>query len=583
MEPTESKEARPEHIDEKGTAPNLDNVKVLNDEAAQATATEHSMTLMQGFKTHKKAAIWSILISATIIMEGYDTQLLGNFWGYHSFRRKFGEYSGEEHGWQITSAWQAGLNDISGVGNIIGAMLNGYLTAKYGHRIVLMGSLAWLSAAIFISFFAPRIEVLLIGQFLCNIPWGVFATTGPAYAAEVVPLALRGYLTAYINLCWCIGQFIAAGVLKGLINNETDWGYKIPMAIQWVWPVPLFIVAFLAPESPWYLVRTGQLDKAKKSLIRLSEPEHQSDHDATIALMVRTNELEKEERAGTSYVDCFRGTNRRRTEIAVMCFVSQITNGGALCYTGTFFYEQAGLSADLSYSLGLVGTAIAFCGVVISWLYISRWGRRSIWLCGFYGLLCCLWLIGILACVKPQTHTLGLVQSILCIVWLGVYSMSVGPIVYTIVAEIGSTRLRTQTVVLGRSAYYVANIIGGVLQPYFMSPTAWNAQGKTAFFWGSLSLLTTIWGFFRLPETKDRTFEEMDIMFQRKLIWFELHLGQNGGEKLSTWLYHSDSRSEKGFTTVQSKPGVNTVAPAEQIRGEWTSTSPQSSITYNLD
>lgn len=142
-------------------------------------------------------------------------------------------------------------------------------------------------------------------------------------------------------------------------------------------------------------------------------------------------------------------------------------------------YEQAGLSADLSYSLGLVGTAIAFCGVVISWLYISKWGRRSIWLCGFYGLLCCLWLIGILACIKPQTHTLGLVQSILCIVWLGVYSMSVGPIVYTIVAEIGSTRLRTQTVVLGRSAYYVANIIGGVLQPYFMSPTAWNAQGKT--------------------------------------------------------------------------------------------------------
>ncbi|KKY39786.1 putative maltose permease mal31 [Diaporthe ampelina] len=517
MEPAESKEARPEHIDEKGTEPNLDNVKVLNDEAARATAAEHSMTLRQGLKTHKKAAIWSVLISATIIMEGYDTQLLGNFWGYNAFRQKFGEYSGEEHGWQITSAWQAGLNDISGVGNIIGAMLNGYLTAKYGHRIVLMGSLAWLSAAIFISFFAPRIEVLLIGQFLCNIPWGVFATTGPAYAAEVVPLALRGYLTAYINLCWCIGQFIAAGVLKGLINNETVWGYRIPMAIQWVWPVPLFIFAFLAPESPWYLVRTGQLDKAKKSLVRLSEPENHGSHDATIALMVRTNELEKEERAGTSYVDCFRGTNRRRTEIAVMCFVSQITNGGALCYTGTFFYEQAGLSADLSYSLGLVGTAIAFCGVIVSWLYISKWGRRSIWLCGFYGLLCCLWLIGILACIKPQTHALGLAQSVLCIVWLGVYSMSVGPIVYTIVAEIGSTRLRTQTVVLGRSAYYVANIIGGVLQPYFMSPTAWNAQGKTAFFWGSLSLLTTIWGFFRLPETKDRTFEEMDIMFQRKV------------------------------------------------------------------
>lgn len=60
MEHTESKETRPEHIDEKGAAPNLDNVKVLNDEAAQATAAEHSMTFMQGIKTHKKAAIWSV-------------------------------------------------------------------------------------------------------------------------------------------------------------------------------------------------------------------------------------------------------------------------------------------------------------------------------------------------------------------------------------------------------------------------------------------------------------------------------------------------------------------------------------------
>lgn len=412
-------------------------------------------------------------------MEGYDTQLLGNFWGYTSFRNKFGTYSGPENGYQISSSWQAGLNDIGSVGNIIGALLNGWLTAKYGHRIVLMISLVWLAAAVFMVFFAPSIVVLLIGEFLCNIPWGVFATTGPAYAAEVMPLALRGYLTAYINLCWCIGQFIAAGVLKGLISNTTDWGYKIPFAVQWVWPVPLFIAALLAPESPWYLVRKGKLDRAKKSLMRLSQSGHQVDHDATIALMVRTDKLEKEERAGTTYWDCFKGTNLRRTEIAIMCFVSQITDGGALCYTGTFFYEQAGLSTELSYDLGLVGTAISFIGVLVSWLYIARWGRRTIWLYGFYMLVICLYLIGILACVTPQTSALGLVQSILCIVWLGSYSMSVGPIVYTIVAEIGSTRLRTQTVVLGRSMYYIANIIGGVMEPYFMSPTAWNAQGKT--------------------------------------------------------------------------------------------------------
>jgi SP family general alpha glucoside:H+ symporter-like MFS transporter len=52
--------------------------------------------------------------------------------------------------------------------------------------------------------------------------------------------------------------------------------------------------------------------------------------------------------------------------------------------------------------------------------------------------------------------------------------------VYTLVAEIGSTRLRTQTVVLGRSVYYFGNIIfGGILQPKFMSPGDWNLKGKT--------------------------------------------------------------------------------------------------------
>jgi len=249
--------------------------------------------------------------------------------------------------------------------------------------------------------------------------------------------------------------------------------------VQWVWPVPLFIAALLAPESPWYLVRTRQLDKAKRSLQRLSQPEHNVDYDATLSLMVRTDEMEKEERAGVTYWDAFRGTNRRRTEVACMCFLSQITDGGALCYSGTFFFEQTGISAEASYNIGLAGTGIAFLGTILSWFYLSRWGRRTIWLVGFCMLVVVLFTIGILACVPNQTLSIAWAQSCLCLVWLGAYSMTVGPIVYTIVAEIGSTRLRTQTVVLARSTYYIGNIVGGVLQPYFMSPTAWDAKGKT--------------------------------------------------------------------------------------------------------
>ena len=413
-------------------------------------------------------------------MEGYDVTLLGSFYGYPSFRNKYGHYLDKASGNQISAEWQQKFNALAALGNIIGAMINGWATARWGHRKVMMGSLVFLAGFIFIVFFAPSIGVLLAGEILCNIPWGVFATTGPAYAAEVTPLAIRGYLTSYVNLCWCIGQFISAGVLAGLVNNTTKWSYKIPFAIQWIWPIPLFLAALFAPESPWYLVRTNQLEKAKKSLQRLSEPKHEVNHDDTIAMMVHTNKMEIAEREGASYWDAFRGTNLRRTEIACMAFMSQITNGGALCYNGSFFFQQTGISDDTAYYISLGGTAIAFVGTMVSWLYISRFGRRIIWLTGFASLVVILWIIGFLACAPDQTNSLAWGQSVLTIVWLGAYSMTVGPIVYTIVAEIGSTRLRTQTVVLARSFYYIGNIIcGGLIQPKLLAPGAWNAKGKT--------------------------------------------------------------------------------------------------------
>ncbi|EGX50152.1 hypothetical protein AOL_s00076g357 [Orbilia oligospora ATCC 24927] len=519
-EPTKAPPAAAQ-VDEKGdiSVQHYDNVdisnKALNEGAKQATAAEHNLTFLQAIKTYRRAAIWSVLISTTVIMEGYDVTLLGSFFGYPEFQKKYG-YLTEKDGYQISANWMSNLNVIAAVGNIIGALLNGYLTAKFGHRIVLIASLALLTGFIFIVFFAQSIEIMFVGTLFCNIPWGVFATSGPAYAAEVAPLALRGYLTAYVNLCWCIGQFISAGVLKGLVDVPNKWSYKVPFAIQWVWPIPLAIFAYMAPESPWFLVRVGKLDEAKKSLMRLSQPEHDIDYDAHIALMVHTNKLEKEERKGVNYYDAFRGTNRRRTEIACMAFLPQITNGGALCYSGSFFFQQTGINASTSYGIALGGTGIAFVGTIISWFYLSRWGRRTIWFTGFSFLVVILFLIGVLASVPNQTKALAWGQSLLTVVWLGAYSMSVGPIVYTIVAEIGSTRLRTQTVVLARSTYYVGNIIcGGLIQPRLLSPTFWDAKGKTAWFWFVLAFFTNVWGYYRLPETKDRTFEELDILFQK--------------------------------------------------------------------
>ncbi|CRK25012.1 hypothetical protein BN1723_013451 [Verticillium longisporum] len=77
---------------------------------------------------------------------------------------------------------------------------------------------------------------------------------------------MRGYLTAWVSMCWGAGSFLATGVLRGSLNLKGDAGWRVPYGLQWVWVPPLLLVGFLAPESPWYLIRRNRIEDAEKSL-----------------------------------------------------------------------------------------------------------------------------------------------------------------------------------------------------------------------------------------------------------------------------------------------------------------------------
>lgn len=103
---------------------------------------------------------------------------------------------------------------------------------------------------------------------------------------------------------------------QSMLGRTDQWAYRIPYALQWMWPLPLFIGIALAPESPWWLVRKGRLADAKHALLRLTSLNRETDFDAdeTISMMVHTTRLEEKITRGASYWDCFKGTDLRRTE-----------------------------------------------------------------------------------------------------------------------------------------------------------------------------------------------------------------------------------------------------------------------------
>lgn len=486
----------------------------LTEDAKQATTKEHQLTFLEAIKTQWKAAFWSVIVSMSIVMVGYDTSLIGNFFAYPAFRQKYGNYY-PGVGYQLTASWQAALPNASTIGIIIGAFGNGFFSARYGYKRVMLVALVFMAAFLFIPFFAPTVQVLLVGEIFCGLSWGVFFTVGPAYSSEVCPLALRGYLTGYVNMCMIIGQFISAGVLDGLVNVKSEWGYRIPFAVQWIWPVPLFTIILFAPESPWWLVRKRRVMEAERCVRRLTS-KSEAEAKETVAMMIHTTNFEEEVESGVTYRDCFRGTNLRRTEISCIVFCGQTLAGMFLALNATYFFEQAGVSPSDAYKVGVGANGIAFIGTITGFICLAYIGRRTLYLYGMIFETGVMFLIGILSASPPSAGTKW-AQVALCLVWTFVFDITIGTVAYTISSETSAMALRVKTVVVAKNAHNVVNIISSVLEPYMMNPTQWNWKGKTAFFWGGTSILVTIWTFFRLPETMGRTYEELDILFEKKI------------------------------------------------------------------
>jgi SP family general alpha glucoside:H+ symporter-like MFS transporter len=172
-------------------------------------------------------------------MEGYDTMLLGQFFANQSFASRFGIFNATAGRWEIEAKWQTGLSVGCQVGQIIGLQVTGWASERYGYRLTMLVALIALTGFLFIQFFAANLGMLLAGYILLGFPWGTFQTMTVTYAAEVMPIQIRPFLTTYVNMCWVIGQIICSGVNRGLINNTTQWAYRIPFAIQWIWPIPI--------------------------------------------------------------------------------------------------------------------------------------------------------------------------------------------------------------------------------------------------------------------------------------------------------------------------------------------------------
>lgn len=133
------------------------------------------MSIKEAFRIYPKAVCWSIILSSSLIMEGYDTAVVGSFWAFPAFLNTFG-IRAPNGKLVIPPAWQNGIAASTNVGEVIGLQIAGLLSERVGYRWTLILALSTLVGFIFLPFFASSLGVFLAGELLQGMSWGVFQT-----------------------------------------------------------------------------------------------------------------------------------------------------------------------------------------------------------------------------------------------------------------------------------------------------------------------------------------------------------------------------------------------------------------------
>ena len=197
------------------------------DATREITAIEHKLKFWDAVKQYPSATFWSYFFGVAVIMAGFDAQIITSFYALPAFQNKYGNLQ-DDGTYEISAPWQLGLGMGNPIGQVLGALASGWFMEMYGRKKTLGACCVYSIIFVFLQFFSTSIGMLCAAEILGGLAYGFYVVIAPTYSSEICPLALRGVLTASVNLMFVIGQFIAQGCAAGLEARLDEWSYKIP-------------------------------------------------------------------------------------------------------------------------------------------------------------------------------------------------------------------------------------------------------------------------------------------------------------------------------------------------------------------
>lgn len=472
---------------------------------------EHNRTWGQTLRKDPKLLFWIGVMLWTLIVRGFESGASGAIISIPVFRRRFGVLMDDNY--FISTEWQSALSGAPNATAIAGAWISSWLADRFGSKPLILLAACINIVSIGIEFGATSLEMFFAGKMINFFAIGALLTLCTSYIADIAPLGIRATAIGFCNLSQCIGPFISALMSNYTSQWDTDWSWKALVAAQWGFAGVALVGQVLMPESPVYLVRMNKMTAAKKSLERLySEAQDAEGHLHRISI---TLEEAENSNSGT-YLDCFRGTNLRRTLIGIMVFLSEPMAGlGFVGGYGALMYQMLGISDNKSFQIRIGAEVLSMAGATIAFLLADWWGRRPMYLFGCISisiLMLCMAISGSFETTAAVTASVGFYTM-----FNFFYNVGVGSTVYALAGELPTSVLRAKSLAISISTSNAVNTMWSFVAPYLFNADYANLKGQIGFVFGGFMAIFAVLAWFYVPETRRRTYEELDELFRDKV------------------------------------------------------------------
>jgi len=368
------------------------------------------------------------------------------------------------------------------IGCLVGAMVAGAMADRYGRKPLLMCSAVLFTVSAVGTGWFSQFTLFNIARFVGGVGIGIASALAPMYIAEVSPAHIRGRMVSLNQMTIVLG-ILSAQVVNMLLARDTAVAEHMEWNVQWGWrwmfwaetlPAALFLLmSFFIPESPVFLdlkaapkVAKAQAEAGLRQLFQ-----HKYSRVLLLGLVVAVFQQ-------------WCGTN------VIFNYAQEIFVGAGFDVDGMF--------------INIVITGIANVIFTFVALYtIEKWGRRTLILIGAGGLA----LIYLILGTGYFMGTTGFAMVALVVAAICVYAMTLGPVTWTLLAEIFPHRIRGVAMATCTFALWV-----GCCTLTFSFPSMNAALGSSGTFWVYSAICTCAFVFLyrNCPETKGKALEELE-------------------------------------------------------------------------